>query len=287
EALDGFKSGKFRILVATDILARGIDVEALEHVVNFDVPATPEDYIHRVGRTGRADLKGDAYTFAAPEEAQLVRDIEKKLGKPIPKKTLADFDYTAASDEPLEIPLHERIAKIRAERQAARQRTAEKEARRNGGNGAAPRSTEEGSAKSAGGNGRRRGRGRAGAGRPAEARNATAQPARNEAPRDTRPADSDDEDRIPAHVDNRDARSRQADQKGRPGGRAGRPGSRSGSGGSGGAGRGGSGGWGRGGSGGGGRGGSGGGGRSGSGGGGRGGRGRGGRGRGGSGRPAS
>ncbi|HEX6589137.1 MAG TPA: DEAD/DEAH box helicase, partial [Longimicrobiales bacterium] len=193
EALADFKSGRIKLLVATDILARGIDVEALEHVVNFDVPATPEDYIHRVGRTGRADLKGDAYTFAAPEETALVRDIEKKLGKPIPRKTLADFDYTAASDEPLEIPLHERIAKIRAERQAARQRSAEKEARRNGGNGT-QRASENGGRKTDG-NGARRGggRGRGGAERPARAQQA--QPPRNEAPRDTRPAEFDDEDR--------------------------------------------------------------------------------------------
>ena len=68
EALAGFKSGKYRVLVATDIAARGIDVEALSHVVNFDVPAVPEDYIHRVGRTGRAELTGDAFTFVAPDE---------------------------------------------------------------------------------------------------------------------------------------------------------------------------------------------------------------------------
>ena len=68
EALAGFKSGKYRVLVATDIAARGIDVEALSHVVNFDVPAVPDDYIHRVGRTGRAELTGDAFTFVAPDE---------------------------------------------------------------------------------------------------------------------------------------------------------------------------------------------------------------------------
>jgi ATP-dependent RNA helicase RhlE len=211
EALEGFKSGRFRVLVATDILARGIDVEALEHVVNFDVPATPEDYIHRVGRTGRADLKGDAYTFASPEESALVRDIEKKLGKPIPKRTLADFDYKAASDEPLEIPIGERIAKIRAERQAARQRTAEKEARRNGGGTPA---------RSASGNGR-------------SARSSQPAKPRNEAPRTPRPAEVDDEDRIPPHVDNRDPRSRKADQPQgkRPAGAGARRGGRGGSGG--------------------------------------------------------
>ena len=75
EALAGFKDGKFRVLVATDIAARGIDVEALSHVVNFDVPHVPEDYIHRVGRTARAELTGDAFTFVAPdEEADLRAD---------------------------------------------------------------------------------------------------------------------------------------------------------------------------------------------------------------------
>ena len=68
DALEGFKSGRYRVLVATDIAARGIDVEALGHVINFDVPAVPEDYIHRVGRTARAELTGEAYTFVSPEE---------------------------------------------------------------------------------------------------------------------------------------------------------------------------------------------------------------------------
>src|SRR6185503_12428386 len=65
DALDGFKAGRYRVLVATDIAARGIDVEALGHVVNFDVPAAQDDYIHRVGRTARAELTGEAYTFVA------------------------------------------------------------------------------------------------------------------------------------------------------------------------------------------------------------------------------
>src|SRR6185295_6724687 len=68
QALAGFKAGRYRVLVATDIAARGIDVEALSHVINFDVPGVPEDYIHRVGRTARAEATGDAYTFVAPDE---------------------------------------------------------------------------------------------------------------------------------------------------------------------------------------------------------------------------
>jgi len=207
EALDGFKSGRYRVLVATDILARGIDVEALEHVVNFDVPATPEDYIHRVGRTGRADLTGDAYTFAAPEEAQLVRDIEKKLGKPIPKRTLEGFDYSASGEEPLEVPIHERIAKIRAERAAARQRAAEKEARRNGGT-AAGSASKEGGRSANGGRATRGGRSAKSNGRGSDG----GRHASGATPHASRPAEMRDADRVPAHVDNRDARSRQADQ---------------------------------------------------------------------------
>ena len=76
QALAGFKSGKYRVLVATDIAARGIDVEELGHVVNFDVPVAPEDYIHRVGRTARAEATGEAFTFVAPEEEGDLRPIE-------------------------------------------------------------------------------------------------------------------------------------------------------------------------------------------------------------------
>ena len=76
-ALAGFKAGRYRVLVATDIAARGIDVEALGHVVNFDVPQVPEDYIHRVGRTARAEATGDAFTFVSPQEEEDLRRIER------------------------------------------------------------------------------------------------------------------------------------------------------------------------------------------------------------------
>jgi ATP-dependent RNA helicase RhlE len=78
QALAGFKARRFRVLVATDIAARGIDVEALSHVINFDVPTVPEDYIHRVGRTARAELTGDAFTFVAPEEEGELRAISER-----------------------------------------------------------------------------------------------------------------------------------------------------------------------------------------------------------------
>ncbi len=92
-ALAGFKSGKHRVLVATDIAARGIDVEALGHVINFDVPKVPDDYIHRVGRTARAELTGDAFTFVSHEEEADLARIERAIGKRLPRVTVPDFDY--------------------------------------------------------------------------------------------------------------------------------------------------------------------------------------------------
>jgi ATP-dependent RNA helicase RhlE len=103
QALEGFKAGRYDVLVATDIAARGIDVVALGHVVNFDVPAVSEDYIHRVGRTGRAELTGEAFTFVAPEDESSLRAIERAIGKPLPRVLLPDFDYR---QRPPEAPQH-------------------------------------------------------------------------------------------------------------------------------------------------------------------------------------
>ena len=114
EALAGFKNGKYRVLVATDIAARGIDIEALGHVVNFDVPPVPEDYIHRVGRTARAELTGDAFTFMAPAEEADLKRIERVVGKRLPRVLLPDFNYKAVPAARLEVPLAERIAAIKA-----------------------------------------------------------------------------------------------------------------------------------------------------------------------------
>ncbi len=119
-ALAGFKGGKFRVLVATDIAARGIDVEELGHVVNFDVPKAPEDYVHRVGRTARAEATGSAFTFVSPEEEGDLRRIEHAIGKRLPRVTVPDFDYAARPDGRLEIPRADRIAAIRKEKAAAR-----------------------------------------------------------------------------------------------------------------------------------------------------------------------
>ena len=131
-ALAGFKSGKFPVLVATDIAARGIDVEALGHVVNFNVPPASDDYIHRVGRTGRAEMTGEAFTFVAPDEEDDVRNIERALGRRLPRVTVPEFDYNARPVGRLEIPISERIAGIRARKKEERARAAEKAARRGG-----------------------------------------------------------------------------------------------------------------------------------------------------------
>ncbi len=98
EALAGFKSGKYRVLVATDIAARGIDVTALGHVINFDVPAVPEDYIHRVGRTARADAVGSAFTMVAADEQTDLAAIERAIQKRLPRVTLPGFNYDAVKE---------------------------------------------------------------------------------------------------------------------------------------------------------------------------------------------
>ena len=130
QALEGFKAGRYRVLVATDIAARGIDVEALSHVVNFDVPNVPDDYIHRVGRTARAEMTGDAFTFVSNEEAGDLAAIERAIQKRLPRITVPGFDYTVAPAERFEVPIAERIAQIRARKAQERQRAREKAERR-------------------------------------------------------------------------------------------------------------------------------------------------------------
>jgi ATP-dependent RNA helicase RhlE len=94
-ALTGFKNGYYQIMVATDIAARGLDVENISHVINFDMPATSDDYIHRIGRTGRAERTGDAFTLVTPDDKDMIRALEKIMGKPLSRQTLNGFDYTA------------------------------------------------------------------------------------------------------------------------------------------------------------------------------------------------
>jgi ATP-dependent RNA helicase RhlE len=93
EALNGFRDGTYQILVATDIAARGIDVSGVSHVINYDIPDTPDAYIHRIGRTGRATRTGDAFTLVTDDDVSMVRDIERVLGSSIPSKAVEGFDY--------------------------------------------------------------------------------------------------------------------------------------------------------------------------------------------------
>ena len=92
-ALAGFRNGRYEVMVATDIAARGIDVEQISHVINFDVPHHPEDYVHRIGRTGRAQSVGDAFTIMTAEDLQEVAAIERFIGQKIPRVKLDGFDY--------------------------------------------------------------------------------------------------------------------------------------------------------------------------------------------------
>jgi len=137
QALADFKAGRFPVLVATDIAARGIDVEALSHVVNFDVPASPDDYVHRVGRTARADSTGDAFLFVAPEEEGALRDIERVIKKRLSRITLPGFDYAKRPAEKLEVPLAQRLAEHR-DRQRSQRGGARPHARPSGGGRSGP-----------------------------------------------------------------------------------------------------------------------------------------------------
>jgi ATP-dependent RNA helicase RhlE len=140
-ALAGFKNGIFPVLVATDIAARGIDVDALGHVVNFDVPQAPDDYIHRVGRTGRAEASGEAFTFVSPEEEGSLRDIERAITRRLPRVMVPDFDYTARPAGRLEVPHAQRVAEIRARKRDERARQEANAARRSAAHRGRPAQT--------------------------------------------------------------------------------------------------------------------------------------------------
>lgn len=101
DALDGFKEGRYEVLVATDIAARGIDIAGVSHVINYDVPQHPEDYVHRIGRTGRAQAEGDAFTIMTAEELPHVKDIERFIGQKVARTKLDGFAYkfSAVFDE--------------------------------------------------------------------------------------------------------------------------------------------------------------------------------------------
>lgn len=98
-AINGFRSDKYDILVATDVASRGIDVTDITHVINFDMPDTIDAYTHRIGRTGRVQQNGEAYTFASPDDAIMVRDIEKTLKTKLERRRLTEFDYRGFKPE--------------------------------------------------------------------------------------------------------------------------------------------------------------------------------------------
>jgi ATP-dependent RNA helicase RhlE len=97
QALRGFKTGHFHIMVATDIAARGLDIENISHVINYDMPDTADAYIHRIGRTGRAQRTGDAFTLVTPEDNDMIRSLERIMGSPLKREILPDFDYNVAA----------------------------------------------------------------------------------------------------------------------------------------------------------------------------------------------
>ncbi|HON93531.1 MAG TPA: DEAD/DEAH box helicase [Sedimentisphaerales bacterium] len=122
-AMDGFRRGKYQVMVATDIAARGIDIDGISHVINFDVPAYAEDYIHRIGRTGRAAATGDAITFVAPDEQENFRKIEKFIGREFEFEACEGFDW-AAPAMPRPKPVEKKsLASHRPRRGGGRRRT--------------------------------------------------------------------------------------------------------------------------------------------------------------------
>jgi ATP-dependent RNA helicase RhlE len=96
-AIESFRNGRCRVLVATDVAARGIDIKGISHVINYDIPSTPEDYVHRIGRTARAEATGDAITFITPEDMAGLRDIERTVGRALPRSTWGAFPESAAA----------------------------------------------------------------------------------------------------------------------------------------------------------------------------------------------
>ncbi len=103
-AMEGFRRCDFQVLVATNIAARGLDVEHITHVISFDVPDVPDDYIHRVGRTARAGAEGDAFVLVSPREEGAMTEIERQIGQRLPRVLLPDFDYSLAAPEPSRRP---------------------------------------------------------------------------------------------------------------------------------------------------------------------------------------
>jgi ATP-dependent RNA helicase RhlE len=100
-AMQGFRSGIYQVMIATDVAARGLDIDSISHVINYDIPDTADAYVHRIGRTGRAEREGQAFTLVTPEDEKMVRDIEKRVGYKIPTVKLENFDYKAQATKPI------------------------------------------------------------------------------------------------------------------------------------------------------------------------------------------
>jgi ATP-dependent RNA helicase RhlE len=120
-ALDGFRSGKYQVMVATDVAARGIDVEGISHVINYDVPTHAEDYVHRIGRTGRAEATGDAITFVSSEEEKYLREVGKFIGRKLKAQKCRGFSYVKS---PPPGPKTEKSSKPSSRRELPRSKTA-------------------------------------------------------------------------------------------------------------------------------------------------------------------
>lgn len=95
KAIRGFSTGRYNIMVATDIAARGLDIKNISHVINYDMPATSDDYIHRIGRTGRARCTGDAFTFTTSQDKLMIKKLERIIDGKITRTTIGDFDYSS------------------------------------------------------------------------------------------------------------------------------------------------------------------------------------------------
>jgi ATP-dependent RNA helicase RhlE len=110
KALAGFKSGDYEVLVATDVAARGIDISGVSHVINYRVPENAEDYVHRIGRTGRAEAEGDAFTLLTADELEYAKSVEVFIDKKIQRKKLEGFDYiyTALLDDSPSKPIRKK-----------------------------------------------------------------------------------------------------------------------------------------------------------------------------------
>ena len=121
-ALDDFKAGKIRVLVATDIAQRGLDVSGISHVINYDVPQQPEDYVHRIGRTGRAAATGDAFTFMSPDEISMVRAIERTIGQQIPRISVPGFDFGTTAEAVVWVTAASSLADVAAKEDVSAER---------------------------------------------------------------------------------------------------------------------------------------------------------------------